>query len=97
MIIFGALKKRHGDRNLAVGRHGKPRKRTQGNGASRKKLTATRRGTTRGAGVAWRKEHGRDNVAPRTEKGRKDEKRRWQSPECKNGIRNQCSRQELRL
>jgi hypothetical protein len=41
-----ALNKRHGDRNLAVGRRGKPKERTQGNGGSRKKLAAARRGMT---------------------------------------------------
>jgi hypothetical protein len=47
--------------------------------------------------VTWRKGHGRDNVAPRNLKGRTDEKRPWKGRECKNGIRNQGSRQELRL
>jgi hypothetical protein len=35
--LFGTLKKRHGDRHLAVGYRGKPNERTQGNGGSRKK------------------------------------------------------------
>jgi hypothetical protein len=39
-----ALKKRHGDRNLAVGRCGKPKEWTQGNGGSRQKLAAACRG-----------------------------------------------------
>jgi uncharacterized protein YqfA (UPF0365 family) len=39
-----ALKKRHGDWNLAVGGFEKLKKRTQGNGGSRKKLAATYRG-----------------------------------------------------
>jgi hypothetical protein len=43
---FGALKKRHGDRHLAVGRREKPRDRTQGKGGSRKKLAVARKGMT---------------------------------------------------
>jgi hypothetical protein len=56
---FGALKKRHEDRYLAVGRRRKPKKRTQGNGGSRKKSAATLSGMTCHAGVVWRKGHGR--------------------------------------
>jgi antitoxin (DNA-binding transcriptional repressor) of toxin-antitoxin stability system len=44
-----ALKKRHGDRQLAVRRRGQPKKRTQGDGGFRKNLVATSRGTTRHA------------------------------------------------
>lgn len=58
METFGALKKRHGDRHLAVGRRRKPEKRTQDNGGFRKKLAAARRGTTRRAGVTWPKGRG---------------------------------------
>jgi hypothetical protein len=36
---FGALKKQYGDRYLDVGHRQKPKKRTQGNGRSQKKLT----------------------------------------------------------
>jgi hypothetical protein len=46
-----ALKKRHGDRNLAVRRRRTPKKRTQGNGGSRKKLAAACRGMNRRARV----------------------------------------------
>jgi hypothetical protein len=48
---FEALKKRHGDRHLAVGRHGKLK------GGSRKKLAAAYRGITLHAGVALHKRH----------------------------------------
>jgi hypothetical protein len=51
METFGAVKKRHGDRHLALGRRRKQEKRTQDNGGSRKKLAAARRGMTRCAGV----------------------------------------------
>jgi hypothetical protein len=48
-ICFGALRKRHRDRNLAVGHREKPKERTKGKGGSRKKLAAARRGMTRRA------------------------------------------------
>jgi hypothetical protein len=51
---FRALKKRHGDRHLAIGRCGQPKKWTQGDGGSWKKLAATCRGMTHHAGMAWR-------------------------------------------
>jgi hypothetical protein len=51
MDTFGALKKRHGDRHLAVGR----RRRTQGNGGSREKLAVACRGVIRCAGIARHK------------------------------------------
>jgi hypothetical protein len=54
-----ALEKRHGDRNLAVGRHQKPKKRALGDGAFWKKLAAARRGVICRARVAWHKGHGR--------------------------------------
>jgi hypothetical protein len=40
------LKKRHADRHLPIGRLGQPKKWTQDNGGSQKKLAATCRGTT---------------------------------------------------
>jgi hypothetical protein len=48
-----ALNKRHRDRNLAIGRSGEPKKRTQGNGGCRKILAATRKGMT-----YWEEWHG---------------------------------------
>jgi hypothetical protein len=48
---FGTLKKRHGDRRIAVGHRGKVKERTQGTGGSRKKSTATCRWSTCCAGV----------------------------------------------
>jgi hypothetical protein len=41
---FGALKKRHWERHLAAGLHGKQKERTQSNDGSRVKLAAARRG-----------------------------------------------------
>jgi hypothetical protein len=64
----GALNKQHGDRNLAVGRCKKAKGTDPGPWWFRKKLAATYRGMTRHAGVAWRKGHSRENVAPRTQK-----------------------------
>jgi hypothetical protein len=72
---FGAMKKRHRDRHLAVGQCGEPKERTWGNCGSRRKLAATRRGMTRCVGVARRRGHGRkgydqDSVVQETQKGR---------------------------
>jgi hypothetical protein len=68
---FGALKKRHGDRHLAIGRRRKPKKRTQGDGWSRKKLVTASRLMTRRAIPALHKRHcrqeqGKDKTVPRT-------------------------------
>jgi hypothetical protein len=56
--IIGALKDRYGDRHLAVGRRRQPKKRTQGDGGSRKKLATACRQMTRLAGRARHKGHG---------------------------------------
>jgi hypothetical protein len=53
------------------------------------------------AGVAQRKERGRqgqnkDDVAPRTQERRKYEKRRWKGPELKNRAKSRGLRQHLR-
>jgi hypothetical protein len=97
-----ALKKRHRDRHLAEGRRGKPKERTQGMGGSQKEFAVARQGINRRAGVAWykghcRQGHGRDDVAPRTQKGRTDENRRWKDRERKTGIRNRGMGQQLHL
>jgi hypothetical protein len=60
----GAMKERYDDRHLAVGRR-RPKKRSQGEGGSRKNLTATRRWMTRSAGTARRM--GRGNKGPAVE------------------------------
>jgi hypothetical protein len=59
----------HGGRHLAVGRRRQPKKRTQGDGGSRKMLAAIRRRMTRRAVHARRK--------GRSYKGPTVEKRRW--------------------
>jgi hypothetical protein len=97
-----ALKKRNGDRHLAARLRGQPKERTQGNGGCRKKLAASRRGTTRHAGVTRHKGHGRkgqnrDDVAKRTQKGQTYEKRLWNDQGCKNGIRDRGFKKHLRL
>jgi hypothetical protein len=56
---FGALKKRHGDWRLSVGRSKKLKERTQENGGSRREMANACRGTTRRAGVARDKGYGR--------------------------------------
>jgi hypothetical protein len=48
------VENRYGDRHLAVGRRQQPKKRTQGDGGSRKKLAAVRRLMTRRAVSARR-------------------------------------------
>jgi hypothetical protein len=52
-----APKKRHGDRHIAVRRRDQPKKRTQGNGGSQKKLVSACTGMTRCAIPAQRKDH----------------------------------------
>jgi hypothetical protein len=54
---FEALKKRHGDRHQAIGRHGKVKERIQGKGGSQKKLAAACTEITLHAGVALQKGH----------------------------------------
>jgi hypothetical protein len=75
-----ALKERYEDRHLAAGSRRQLKKRTQGDGGSRNKLTAVSR-MTRRAITAQRMGHGRqgpgrDNVARGTSKGWKFGKRR---------------------
>jgi hypothetical protein len=74
---FGALKKRHRDRHLAVRGCGQPKERTQGNGGSQKKLIATCRGITHHAIPAWRKGQGQESVARGTPKGQMFKRRQW--------------------
>jgi hypothetical protein len=52
-----ALKKRHRDWHLATRRHGQPKKQTQGNGGSQKKLAVVYREMTRYAIPAQHKDH----------------------------------------
>jgi hypothetical protein len=97
-----ALKKRHGDWHLAVRRHKKPKKRTQGNGGSSKKVAATCRGMNRHAIPAPSKGHGRqgqskDKAVQGNSKGQTFRKRRRPRPECNNGIRDRGLRQQLQL
>jgi hypothetical protein len=68
VVTFRALGDRYEDRHLVVGPRRQPKKRTQGNDGSRKKL-ATGRRMTRRAGVAWRK--GRGHTGPTVEQRRK--------------------------
>jgi hypothetical protein len=97
-----ALKERYVDQHLAVGRRRHLKKRTQGSGESQKQLAAARRGMTRHAIPAVRKERGRkgpavenrqrkiwtrDDVEKGIMKRRTLGKRRRAQPECNNGIR----------
>jgi hypothetical protein len=103
MQTVRALKKRYGDRHLAVGRRRQLQKRTEGKGGSRTKLAAARRGMARSGRVARRNGRGhtgpkveekrrekwtRNIVARGTSKGRRFAKRRRVQQEYNNGIRN---------
>jgi hypothetical protein len=99
---FGALKKQHGDWNLAVGRRQNPKERTQDNGGSRKNLALAYRGTIRRTGVARRKGHGRQEQDQNDEvqltlKGRTLRMRRREQQKCNNGIRDRGLKQQLYL
>jgi hypothetical protein len=67
----------------------------------RKEFAASGIRMTRCAKVARGREHGlqrqgTDNIAPRTRKGRTEENRSFNCPECKNGISNRGRKQQLR-
>jgi hypothetical protein len=104
---IGTLMKRYGDRHLAVRRRVQSKKRTQGNGGSRKKLAAACRGKRddpRNAIIQDRrsnredgKKRTRGNVARGTSKRRTFGQRCRATPEGVTGIRNQGSRQQLHL
>jgi hypothetical protein len=64
-----AVKKRYGDRHLAIRRRRQLRKRPQDEGGSRKKLVVARRGMTRRAGVAQRKGRGHTGLAGNSDQG----------------------------
>jgi hypothetical protein len=88
-----ALKEPSEERHVAVRRLGQPKKQTNCNGGSRKKLTTACRGMTRPAIPTRRKRHGRqgpgqDNVAKGTSKERTFGKGLRAQPECNNGRRN---------
>jgi hypothetical protein len=88
-----ALKERYADWYLAVWRSREPKKRSQDDGGSLKKLVAARRGMACIAIPAPRKGHGgqgpgKDNVVRGTRKGRKFVKRRRANPKRNNDIRN---------
>jgi hypothetical protein len=72
----------------------KPKKQTQDNGGSQKKLAITCRGMTRCAGLARRKGHGKDKAGQRTSKGQAFRWRHQAKLEGNHGIRNQGSRQD---
>jgi hypothetical protein len=97
-----ALKKRHGDRHLAVGCRRKLKKRTKDNGGSWKKLAAACSGTTGHAGMAQcighsRQGQGQDIVLRGTSKRWMFGKRSRPKPESNNSIRGQGLRQQLHL
>jgi seryl-tRNA synthetase len=87
METFGALKKWHEDRCLALGRCQKLKKGTQDSGGSWKKLAAACRRMTCHAIPAWCKGQDKDKAVPRTQKGRTFGKRCWLKLEGITGIR----------
>jgi succinate dehydrogenase/fumarate reductase flavoprotein subunit len=97
-----ALRERHGDRNLAVGRRRLQKKRNQGNGVSRKELLAGCRGMNRRAIPARRKGHchqgqGKNKAVRRTQKRQTFEKGRRPKPEGSTGLRDQDLKEQLCL
>jgi hypothetical protein len=95
-----AQKKLYGDRHLAIGRCRQLRKWTQGDGGSRKKLAAARRGMTHRAIPAWHKGHGhrgpgKDIVVQGTQKGRMFRKRCWAKPEWNNSVKEEDLKEQL--
>jgi hypothetical protein len=96
---FRALKKRHGNRRLAARHHRQPKKWTQGNDGSRKKLVATRGRLARLAIPARCKGHslqgqGKDTVARETRKGQTFGKRGRAKLEDINEIRIQSLKKQ---
>jgi hypothetical protein len=76
--------------------------RSQGNCRPRKELAAAGIRMTHSAKVARSREHGlqrqgKDDIAPRTPKGRTSRMKRWKDPECKLGIKNPDTRRQLLL
>jgi hypothetical protein len=96
------MKKRHRGRHVAAGRRGEPKELTRGDCGPRRRLAAACRKVSRRAGVAWRKrivvrrDLTRNQVERGAPKRRKDEKRLWKCPECKNGISHRGLREQLR-
>jgi hypothetical protein len=109
---IGALEDRCGDRHLVVGRLRQQKKRTQGDGGSRKKLAAVRSRLTCHAISALRREIGhkgptvekkrrkkrtKEYVVRGAPKGRTFEKRRRTQLKFNTGIRDRGLTQELRV
>jgi hypothetical protein len=97
-----ALKERDEGRHLTVRNRDQQRKRTQGNGGSRKNLGATQKRLTRRAIRALgkgqgRKRQGKDKVVLRTQKGWTFGTRSRAKLESITGIRNQGSRRRLHV
>jgi hypothetical protein len=85
----------------AAGRRGEPKERTWENCRSWSKLAAAGMRMTRNAKVTRGREHGlqrqgKDDISPRTWKGRTEENRRWKGLECNNVKRDRSLRQQLR-
>jgi hypothetical protein len=100
VMPVGGLRKWHRDRNLAAGRHQKPKETTWENCASQKGLTVTGREMTHRAKVARCKRHqgqDKDKVVSKTRKRLMLEKRHWLRQEGNNVIRSQDVEEPLHL
>jgi hypothetical protein len=102
VMLVGGLRKLCRDQNLAAGHHQKPKGRIQASCDSQKRLTIASRKMIHHARVAWhrknviRKDRTRKQVERGASTGQKDRKRLWRSLECKIGIKNPGTRQQLR-
>jgi hypothetical protein len=76
---LGTLEERYEDWHLDIRHRGEPKKRTQGNGESRKKLATARTRMTLRDIPSLRKGHGKDKAVPRTQNKRIFGKRRHQT------------------
>jgi hypothetical protein len=94
----GGLRKWRSDRNLASGRHQKPKGRIKASCESRRRLTIASRKMTRHATVAWRRNNTVRKIG--TEKNCGLRKKLTASgmrkcPECNSGTRDRGLRQQL--
>jgi hypothetical protein len=102
VMLVGGRRKRCREWNLAAECHQELKERTWGYCGSWKTVTVAARRMTCSAAVARRKEHGlhrlgKDDMAPRTPKGRTSRMKRWMGPECKIRIKDPYTRQQLHL
>jgi hypothetical protein len=86
-----ALKQQHGDQHLAIGCSRKPKKRTQGNGGSQRKLATAGRGMIHHAGVALCKGRGHTGQLVEQRQQKKQTRENLQGEPQKDG----CSGRDI--